>query len=341
MNLCHIENLKIRYTTSVNPISPPIDFDIESGEKVALLGRSGSGKTTLSLYLRGIIPHFIPAHVEGETKVLGGKLSKANLPEISKNVGFLLQNYEGQFFGRTVAEEFKISGIDPDHLGSEAREVIESLGISSLIGRKTTTLSSGEKQKVLLAIQFIKNKTLYILDEPFSNLDSNSIESANQIIEQKRKEGKGFLIALNHLKNLSKPDRMFVLRRDNNYCIKSGSDESGKMESLTKLGIRANGIPRITKKSSFYGLRPVVSISGLKVTFGADRILKGVDLDLYPGIVTVLLGENGAGKTTLAKAIAGFIKPEKGKIVFEGKEIKGPHSQIKMLLQKSTPAALS
>jgi signal transduction histidine kinase/ABC-type sulfate/molybdate transport systems ATPase subunit len=67
--------------------------------------------------------------------------------------------------------------------------------------------------------------------------------------------------------------------------------------------------------------QPVISVSGLAVTFGAVRALDGVDLSIMPGEVTALAGESGAGKTTLLRALGGDIKPSRGEILFRGRPL--------------------
>ena len=71
---------------------------------------------------------------------------------------------------------------------------------------------------------------------------------------------------------------------------------------------------------------PLISLKGINKSFGPVHVLKDVQLDVYPGEVTALVGDNGAGKSTLIKCIAGIYTAESGEITFEGKnvEISGP-----------------
>ena len=66
---------------------------------------------------------------------------------------------------------------------------------------------------------------------------------------------------------------------------------------------------------------PVLSLRGVQKSFGAVHVLKGVDLDVYPGQVTALVGDNGAGKSTLIKGVAGIYPFDEGQYLFEGQEV--------------------
>jgi D-xylose transport system ATP-binding protein len=66
---------------------------------------------------------------------------------------------------------------------------------------------------------------------------------------------------------------------------------------------------------------PVLSLRGVQKSFGAVNVLKGVDLDVYPGQVTALVGDNGAGKSTLIKGVAGIYPFDEGTYLFEGQEV--------------------
>ena len=66
---------------------------------------------------------------------------------------------------------------------------------------------------------------------------------------------------------------------------------------------------------------PILSLRNINKSFGAVHVLRGVDLDIYPGQVTALVGDNGAGKSTLIKCIAGIYTPESGDYHFEGKPV--------------------
>ena len=62
---------------------------------------------------------------------------------------------------------------------------------------------------------------------------------------------------------------------------------------------------------------PLLELRGISKRFGAVQVLKGVDLEVFPGEVVALVGDNGAGKSTLVKTIAGIYRPDEGEYLFK------------------------
>ncbi|MBC7109200.1 MAG: sugar ABC transporter ATP-binding protein [Methanomassiliicoccales archaeon] len=85
-------------------------------------------------------------------------------------------------------------------------------------------------------------------------------------------------------------------------------------------------------------VQPVLSVQGVKKSFGRVQALKGVSFEVYPGEVVGLLGDNGAGKSTLIKLIMGVYRPDEGQIIFRGKDIRffSPN-EIRMLGIEAVP----
>jgi len=70
------------------------------------------------------------------------------------------------------------------------------------------------------------------------------------------------------------------------------------------------------------GMQPILQVNDVRKSFGRVEALKGVSFDVFPGEVVGLLGDNGAGKSTLIKLIMGIYRPDSGKIIFKGKEVR-------------------
>jgi len=77
---------------------------------------------------------------------------------------------------------------------------------------------------------------------------------------------------------------------------------------------------------------PVLEVEGLHVFYGAIHAIKGISFKVEQGQIVTLIGANGAGKTTTLSTIAGLVKPKRGRIVFNGKDIQNlpPHQINRM-----------
>jgi multiple sugar transport system ATP-binding protein len=147
-----------------------LDLLIEDGEFVALLGPSGCGKTTTMNMIAGL-----ERPTSGEIYFDGRPMSRVPIGE--RSVGFVFQNYaifthmsvyDNLAFGLRVRRE-KSAKAELDH---EVRRVAEIVGVSGILERKAGRLSVNEMQKVALGRSMIVQPSIFLLDEPFSNLDA-------------------------------------------------------------------------------------------------------------------------------------------------------------------------
>ena len=146
-----------------------IDFSLEEGETVALLGANGSGKTTFLLHLNGLL------RGEGRIEVGGELLTGESVGRIRELVGLIFQDSDDQLFMPTVWEDVAF-GLRQRGVGiAEARERAEGmlgrLGIGKLAERAPYQLSAGEKKRVAVAGVLILDPTILVLDEPTTFLD--------------------------------------------------------------------------------------------------------------------------------------------------------------------------
>jgi len=149
-----------------------IEFVVNKGEKVALLGPNGGGKTTLIKHILGTLT---PS--SGQVSVFGFNPAK-DFAKIRHKLGVVLQSVDEQLLGPTVIEDIMFSplnyGYSYDQAHQMSLDIMDKLEIVKLKNRVIHYLSGGEKRKVALAGAMVMNPELLIMDEPFSALDVKS-----------------------------------------------------------------------------------------------------------------------------------------------------------------------
>ncbi|HVY31987.1 MAG TPA: ABC transporter ATP-binding protein [Polyangiaceae bacterium] len=175
-----------------------VDLRIEAAELVVLAGPSGSGKSTL-LNLIGALDR--PS--SGEIKVGGrniGTLSAAERAALRRDhVGFVFQAYNllPVLSALENAElVLELQGLPRAQCQKRAQEVLRSVGLGEMFGRRPSELSGGQQQRVAVARAIASARTLVLADEPTANLDSKAAESLlDMMVELNQREGLTFLFS--------------------------------------------------------------------------------------------------------------------------------------------------
>jgi cobalt/nickel transport system ATP-binding protein len=166
--LIEVQGLRYRYPDGTEALRG-VDFRLEAGETVILLGANGSGKTTFVLHLNGLLDG------EGSIQVCGAPVKRENLPEIRRRVGVVFQDADEQLFLPTVIEDVMFG---PLNLGEPrvdaekaARQALERVGMIDAATRAPYHLSAGEKRRVAIAGVLVMHPEVLVLDEPTTSLD--------------------------------------------------------------------------------------------------------------------------------------------------------------------------
>lgn len=157
MSNIEIQNLQKSYGTRT--VIKDISLTIENGSRVVILGPSGAGKTTLLRLIAGL-----------ETVSMG----QISFDDTNKNVAMIFQNgglFEHAKVKDNITLGLKKLGYTKEKINNKLIEVASLLHIESLLDRYPVSLSAGEKQRVGIARAIIRNPSVLLLDEPFSNLD--------------------------------------------------------------------------------------------------------------------------------------------------------------------------
>ncbi len=163
-----VRGLRYRYADGTQALDG-IDFHLEAGECVALLGANGSGKTTFVLHLNGLLEG------EGSVEVCGLPVRKDTLADVRAKVGLVFQDSDEQLFMPTVLEDVAFGpanlGLGPQQAAERARKMLEQVGMASVIHKAPYHLSAGEKRRVAIAGVLAMQPEVLVLDEPTTFLD--------------------------------------------------------------------------------------------------------------------------------------------------------------------------
>jgi len=200
------------YPTGVSALKS-ISFDIQPGEKVALLGPNGSGKSTLILLIAGLL-----SPSSGNITVFGQTTTSKDFPKIRSRIGIVFQDPDDQLFTPSVKEDIEYGpknlGLSPQIISERCTHILQDLCISHLKDRPPHRLSFGEKKKVSLATALILRPDLLILDEPTANLDLVSRRGLIDLLNELNAEGKTIITSTHDVEALPElANRVVVVSR--------------------------------------------------------------------------------------------------------------------------------
>lgn len=156
-----------------------VDFLINHGEKVALLGLNGVGKSTVLLHTNGLL---LPS--SGEVNVGGIPVTKKTLSVVRQSVGMVFQNADDQLFMSTVEEDVAFGplnmGLEGEALERRISSALEMVGAGDLRDRSPMRLSGGQKKRVAIATVLSMEPSILVLDEPTAELD---LEARRQVCD--------------------------------------------------------------------------------------------------------------------------------------------------------------
>ncbi len=228
-----------------------LDFIVNQGERVGILGANGCGKTTLLKHLMGVL---VPKN--GSVRVFGVDPGK-EYSSIQQRIGVVMQDVDEQILGPTVYDDILFAplnyGMDRSKAESLAKAVIERLKIGSIQGKIVHYLSGGEKKKVALAGALVLKPDLLILDEPFTGLDPKSKRDLIHILNELNRElGVTVVMTLHEVELVSEvTDILYLMHGHGDLSERGRPDEIfGKIRDIEAFNLEE---PTLTKL--FKGLK--------------------------------------------------------------------------------------
>jgi ABC-type branched-subunit amino acid transport system ATPase component/predicted MFS family arabinose efflux permease len=323
-----------------------VDFEVDEGEIVALLGTNGAGKSTLLKAISGLLE---PS--AGATIFDGRDMTFATPEEIASRGVIQMPGGKGVFPTLTVAENLQVAGWlfakDKAYLAAAIEEVLEFFPVlRTRWDQPAGNLSGGEQQMLTLGQAFIAKPRLLMIDELSLGLAPVIVEQLLEIVREIRNRGTTIIVveqSVNVALTLAETayfmekgeirfqgptadllDRPDVLR---SVFLEGAAAISGKAPAPAPAQRR----PARTKPSVapapepaadlFEDAERVLEVRGIGVAFGGIRAVSGVSFDLRRGEILGIIGANGAGKTTLFDLISGFLTPSEGRVLLRGQDV--------------------
>jgi cobalt/nickel transport system ATP-binding protein len=224
------------------PAIRELSFQIEAGERIALLGANGSGKSTLLRILDALcFPSFGSVRFRGEPLNQGRLQDQQFALNFRRQVALVFQNPDVQLFNPTVFDEVAYGPLQlqwaRQDLVRRVDEMLDFMGISQLKDRPPYRLSGGEKKKVALASVLVLDPEVLLLDEPTATLDPKSQSQVIDLIQQWKGTPKTVVTATHQLETVEDiADRVLVLEAGS--VIAAGIPS--EILSNTDLLLRAN-----------------------------------------------------------------------------------------------------
>lgn len=200
MAYLEVSNVTYRYPLTTANAIENINFKLDKGQVLGIMGVNGSGKTTICNILRGFIPSFYQGTLQGSVKIAGKSLKEYPDTELSQLMGYIFQNPFTQISGvkDTVKEELGYAlenmGTKSETIKVRVQQIIELLGLQQLANKNPFALSGGQKQMVAIGSILVTNPDILIFDEPTSQLDPAASQKIFELIGQLKKQGKTIVL---------------------------------------------------------------------------------------------------------------------------------------------------
>ena len=320
-----------------------VDFDVDEGEIVALLGTNGAGKSTLLRAISGTqeasgggivfdgrdITH-MPAHEIAQRKVIHMPGGRGVFPRLTVRENLLM--------GEWLSE-------DKSKINERLQEVFQIFPIlRERINEQAATLSGGEQQMLSLALAFLTKPRLLMIDELSLGLSPAVVGQLIEIVLRIHAAGTTVIVVEQSVNvALTLARRAVFMEKGEVKFFGETSELLNRPDILRAVYVKGTGA--LTESSPTATLRsardrkaiqlkdaaPALEVESLVRRFGGVLAVNGVSFTVREGEILGLIGPNGAGKTTIFDMISGFQIPDEGAVRFQGVDITsmGPEERAR------------
>jgi energy-coupling factor transport system ATP-binding protein len=360
MNLAvSIEDLTFTYQGNKRSALQNIQAQVEDGTFVVVMGHEGAGKSTLCCTLNALVPKFFRGKYQGRVLIAGEEVAQHRVPEMSRLVGLVLQDFEAQLFSTNVELEMAFGPenhcLPRQQIERRIQQYLSLVRLDKLRNREPASLSGGQKQRLAIGSVLALEPRVLVMDEPTTDLDPLGRAEVLSVAKSIREEGRMLLIVDHEPETAVTADQVWLMRDGevvlqgppskilvNATMMKSCGIKTlsmvelcqsmswpgnpltveGAIELIQKHHLTQRRKLRVDTASSSHSKgSPILKAEGLRYAYPTYSVeaLGGIDLFIQDGEFIAILGQNGSGKTTLAKHFNGLLKPTSGRMLVQSK----------------------
>ncbi len=249
-----VEDLHYRYDDGPWALRG-VNFSIEAGDFLAIVGQNGSGKTTLVKHFNGLL-----RPTRGRVVVLGEDTAGRSVGQLARKVGYLFQNPDHQIFAPTVWEEVAFGprnlGFSEDEVTAHTTEALALFGLEDQADTPPAVLGYGLRRKVTLAAVWAMHPQVLVLDEPTAGLDWRSSRTLMQAVTDLNRQGHTIIMITHDMKLVAEFASKVLVLNDGQILAYGLTRQVFQQETILRQAFLAPPpITALARRMRPYGLR--------------------------------------------------------------------------------------
>lgn len=243
MSFIEVENLKYKYPHAGKLALDGLDFQVEKGEFIGILGENKAGKSTLCQAFMGLVPTMFGGAYGGKVMIDGMEVAKTSVPMLCRKVGLVFQNPFNQLSGARdtvfgeVAFGLQNLGVPREEILERVERSLELLDIGSYRDRNPFDLSGGQIQRVAIASILAMKPEVLVLDEPTSQLDPQGSEEVFRVVERLAGSGITIIMVEHKMEKLASYCHKLLLLHEGKQVAYDSPERIFSRDDLEELGI--------------------------------------------------------------------------------------------------------